>query len=373
LSGGPGKAGAHHHLLNSRLMMFLTGGAFILTGIRRLITILAINNLIYMPFEFFLKRSMGSERIHQFVLQSLLFDPLFVQILTGIQLNSKPEVLWEPVKGMFDLGIKSNGKILCLFELKMWSDLSDGQLDKQMDHLRKEKIPGFHILLGTSDLQFYRGADRDDIAIRTKKNSVKIGYAELVHSLETYISTAGHQQAIMKMASDYKSALVSQRNDLDNAWLDNSPHSKKHCYSLYNKIRSFLLKEGFKIHSVNNNGGASHVFNDQRSWFRLKYQGFDFEVYQEMLDDEYMVRIYNENAPAHIRSSLKKDFIKEFKKRAGSLQNWSYQGKASKYHKIAKFKPKVTTLAECENMAIFFKSMNPVIKEIAASIHQLGV
>jgi hypothetical protein len=326
-----------------------------------------------MPFEFFLKRSMSSERIHQFTLQSLLYDPLFVKILTGIDLDEKPNVLWEPVKSMFDLGIKSNGNTLCLFELKMWSDLSDGQLDKQTEYLDEKKIRGFHILLGTSDLQFYRGADRDDIAIRTNNNSVKIGYAELIHSLETYISKAGHQQAIVKMAFDYRNALINQRDDLENAWLDDYPHSKKHCYSLYNKIRSFLPKGHYRIHSVNNNGGASHVLNDRKSWFSVKYRGVDFEVYQEMLNDEYMVRIHSENAPAHIRSSLKKDFLKEFKIKAGTLQNWSYQGKASKYHKIAKFKPKITTLEECENLAIFFKSMNPVIKEIAASICQSGV
>jgi hypothetical protein len=260
-----------------------------------------------------------------------------------------------------------------LFELKIWSDLSDGQLEKQTKYLAEKKIRGFHILLGTSDLQFYRGIERDDIAIRTENNSVKIGYTELINSLETYISTAGHQQTIVKMASDYKNALVSQRDDLENAWLDTNQKPKKRYYSLYDKIRSFLLKDGFKIHSVNNNSGGQHILNDQKSWFPVKYQSFDFQVYQEMLDDDYMVRIYCKDAPADIRGSLKKDFIKEFKIKAGSMQNWSYQGKASKYHKIATFRPKVTTLEECENLAVFFKSMNLVIKEIASLIHQPGV
>jgi hypothetical protein len=67
-----------------------------------------------MPFEFFLKRSMSSERIHQFVLESLLFDPLFVKILTGIALDGNINVAWEPVESMFDLGIELNSKLICL-------------------------------------------------------------------------------------------------------------------------------------------------------------------------------------------------------------------------------------------------------------------
>lgn len=105
-----------------------------------------------MPFKYFLTTSLDFERTHQLILQCLLNDPAFLKLVTGLNID-KYFVKLEPVRGLFDIGILNEKKqAICLIELKMWSALSQTQLDKQLNYLVQKQCRGIHILLGTSDI-----------------------------------------------------------------------------------------------------------------------------------------------------------------------------------------------------------------------------
>ncbi|MDB4918717.1 hypothetical protein [Mucilaginibacter sp.] len=321
-----------------------------------------------MPFKHFLTTSLNFERTHQLILQCLLNDALFLKVMTGISVSSYTVQL-EPLGGLFDIGIyESNETYICLIEIKMWSNLSNTQLERQWKYLENQRCAGIHILLGTSDLQFHRDANYDELAEHTYEHSCKIGYNELVAVLDKFGEMCDPSLPVAVIACDYKNALRKQADSLDDAWLNPTAHRHFQSYSAYSKIKRYLLDECFYIYSVNNAGGASYILNDDRSWTKFRYRGHDFEIYQEMLDLQLMIRIHGAGIPNDIKNKLKERVIKELTSRDKYNLPWSFESKSSKYHKIAFFKPKLETLEDCQYVAEILKFLNPVIKDIVRTI-----
>ncbi|OCX54277.1 hypothetical protein BEL04_08445 [Mucilaginibacter sp. PPCGB 2223] len=318
-----------------------------------------------MPFKHFLGTSLDFERTHQLILQCLFNDPLFLKVMTGME-PDRYQVQLEPLGGLFDIGILDNDKkYVCLIELKMWSGLSDVQLERQAKHLESQRCPGMHILLGTTDLQFHRDQDYDELAERAYDHSCKIGYQQLIGVLDTFIVRNDPALPVSIIAANYRDALSKQAAYLDGAWLD--PYANPHfrAYSAYSKIKRYLLDECFYIYSVNNAGGAAYILNDANSWTKFTYKGHELQIYQEMLDLQLMIRIYGDGAPNHIKNQLKDRVIKELKRRDKFNLPWCFESKSSKYHKIAIYKPPLQTMEDCMHIADIFKFLNPVLKEIA--------
>jgi hypothetical protein len=318
-----------------------------------------------MPFKHFLTTSLDFERTHQLILRCLFNDPEFLRVACG-QETKEYTVKLEPIRGLFDIGIYDSGdNPLCLIELKMWSRLSKGQLEMQGKYLQDHNCNGMHILLGTSNLQFHREGKYDDITEKTYGYSSKIGYRELVAILNRFIQAGDPAKPTVKIAENYCDALKSQAEYLENAWLNPSVHLHFKAYSTYSKIRQYLLDESFYIYSVNNAGGAAYILNDDRSWKGFKFRGYDFQIYQEMLNLELMIRIYSKNAPNQIRVALKERVIEQLKKTDPHNLPWTFDSRTSKYHKIAMYKPDINTLDDCRHVAEVFKTLNPVVKQIA--------
>lgn len=321
-----------------------------------------------MPFKHFLTTSLNFERTHQLILQCLFNDPLFLKIATGVSAEGYRVVL-EPVRGLFDIGIFDAGdNAISLMELKMWSSLSGPQLERQWKYLELEQCPGAHILLGTSDLQFHREGEYDDISETTSGHSCKVGYKELITILDRFVQQSPAVEAITIIANDYKNALQQQADYLNNAWLDESANLHLRSYSTYQKIRKYLLDESFYIYTVNNAGGNAHILNDDNSWTEFSYKGYEFKIYQEILDLKLMIRIESFGAPYGVKTSLKQEVIKLLQEKDTHQLPWSFSSHTSKYHKIAIYHPSFKTEEDCRKVADIMKSLNPVIKAIVREI-----
>jgi hypothetical protein len=321
-----------------------------------------------MPFKHFLTTSLNFERTHQLILQCLFNDPLFLRSATGI-INEGYRVYLEPIRGLFDIGIYSeDDEPLCLIELKMWSGLSSPQLKRQSDYLADQSCLAMHILLGTSNLQFHRDDDYDDIVEQTGNKSCKIGYAELIKILSGFIQISGPADPITIIAKDYRDALTDQFERLDKAWLNAGENLHFRSYSTYSRIRKYLLDESLYIYTLNNGGGAAHILNDDHSWSEFDYKGHGFKIYQEMLNLEFMIRIEKYDAPNWLQAQLKDDFIKYLEDNDPFHLPWQYHSRTSKYHKIAIYSPEFRTEDDCKNMAELFKVMNPLIKDFVRKI-----
>ena len=321
-----------------------------------------------MPFKHFLNTSLGFERTHQLILQCLFNDPLFIQVASGKRIN-EIHVKLEPYNSLFDIGLfDSADECLLLIELKMWSSLSAGQLETQRDFLEKHNCQGLHILLGTSSLQFHRDKNYDEIADYTHDRSLKIGYTELIEILDRFIIKSIADLPITTIAKNYRDALHKQQIELEGAWLDRSSNLHHRCYSAYSKIRNFLLDEQVYMYTVNNAGGADHILNDEGSSTKFDFKGYPFEAYLEMVNLDFLIRISSKDAPVEVKKELKNAFIQEFLKKDIAKLPWTFESKASKYHKIAIYKTELKTIEDCEAIANLFKLLNPKIKEIAQSV-----
>lgn len=323
-----------------------------------------------MPFKQYLKNSIDFERTHQLILKTLLSDTNFVKHLTGVTIAEQAKVHLEPYSSLFDLGVFTKSEeCLCLIELKMWSSLSKNQLDRQKSFLSKHQTVGLHILLGTTDLQYFKNEQYDEIADLTHNLSKKIGYKELINILDSYISENDSANTTVQMASDYKAALSSQEKYLINAWQNPKAHDHHRYYSTYSKIKNYLTDESFSIYTVNNHGGAVYILNDSNSWCGFKYKDYKFEIYQEILNNQLMLRIYSDGVSNDIRNEVKHKFLKKFKTTEYYTVGWDHAFRASKFHKVAVYNPKLENLTDCEAVARLLKSLNPVIKEIVRNLN----
>ena len=171
-----------------------------------------------MPFSYFLKQAIGTEHTHQVILKILLEQPLFLEKLTGIKISEGYYVITEAEKGLFDLGVYFNNDVLiCLIEIKMWARLFGNQLDGQLDHIKSKPTKCFHLLLGISGMEYYKDDEVDELAQRTEHLTEKIGYQQLIASLQQYMILTKDEKPVTGIAHGYLSELESQNNFLENA------------------------------------------------------------------------------------------------------------------------------------------------------------
>lgn len=287
----------------------------------------------------FFKDALDYELNHQILIWRLLEDPAFIEGLFGYKI-SNPKVIWEYMKGTFDLAVSdSEGSSPKLFiELKMWSGLSKSQLEKQTKHIKSYGGNGIYILLGTSNIEYAKNGNRDDIAKRTMNLSQKIGYAELIEGLKKYVANIDNSSDQKDLVREYILALEYQYRDIQNCIYPKDRDKKhKYYYSIYQKIRDLYIKDeiNLEIYTENNRGGPSYILNDKSSWFKIEFEGKQFRLFQEILDGIHLIRLMGENS----NNSQKRlaNIISE-NLTESELKNYDYYHsmRVSKYMKLAR-------------------------------------
>ena len=323
-----------------------------------------------MPFNHYLSKSINHELTHQLILEILLQESKFLAALTGLHLNNYSVIL-EPEGSLFDIGIKpeESEDWLFLIEIKMWSQLSEQQLHRQTAFLQQQKGKGLHILLGTADLIYYNKGDYDKISIQTNNASRKIGYQTMINALKDFVAIEGNSK-IAAIATDYTTALQKQYVELMGAWKEKAYQNSIVHYSLYYHMMQYLPYQEYKIYTVNNAAGGATILNDQLSWRVFNYKSEQFEVYQEVLDGTYMIRIYSKSADSHLRNKLKQVFISQFRSIDQSVVPWNDYSNASKWHKIITYRPQIQNESDIKALAEILIANRVLIDEVIDEIEE---
>jgi len=270
----------------------------------------------------------------------LLEHPRFLNLLTGMTIGAY-EVCPEPVSKKFDIGLRKDQHLKweLLIELKMWSSLSENQLKDQSQYLQKENIPGLHILLGTADIVHFTDAQYDQILISSNQSSRKVGYLQLIDTLEKFTNQS-EPSILVDLAKHYQLAY----------------------YSLYHHIRQHLPGSKYPIKSVNNAAGGAIIMGDDASWISFSYENIQFQAYQEILNGTYMIRIWSKSAKIWQRHQVRSKFIATFAQADDTGINWKTNHKASIWHKILTHEPEFKSEEQFKSMAELMQKLQPLIK-----------
>lgn len=306
------------------------------------------------------------ESTHQTVLKILLEQPAFLKSIAALDLPSGYVVQSEPLGKLFDLGVKaSDGSYCCVFELKMWSRLSEGQLKKQVDYVKGKSLKCFHLLLGTSGIEYYKDGQIDELYHRSGQVSQKIGYPELISSLRDFIVYGNSADPVIGIAGEYMAALERQSSNIENAWLSENDWLRH--YSLYSQMRKYMKDGRFTVYQVDNPSGGATIFNNQFSWHGFNFRGHEFQVYQEFHNSNLMIRIHSK-APSYLRNQLKGEFVKRFSKLSEGQLDWDFSKKSSRWHQVAVLNREIKNQEVLSELCELFKSLDSISRKIVEEI-----
>lgn len=249
--------------------------------------------------DLLLETAVDYERTHQVVLYTLFEKSDLPKILTGIDRIRQTE--WEPERQLFDLGL-SNDKSRFLLEIKMWSPLTEQQLNRQVKFLQGHYgHRAGYVLLGTSWFEF----DDQRIDKETKKLGKKYGYEQLIEALNNLLTRTGQQPDVYELALAYRNTLDKQFNELKNA-VNSSKKDKLFYYSLFWHLKQQLNGFETEIYTTNNPGGPVYMLSlPSQSCESLDVYGIKTELYCEVVKDHLCIKFHADSKDAQIRRDIR--------------------------------------------------------------------
>ncbi|MBO9703650.1 MAG: hypothetical protein J7604_25825 [Sporocytophaga sp.] len=319
-----------------------------------------------------LQSAVDYERTHQIILYTLLKDINFQRLFLDIDVEQLP--VWEPLRGKFDLGIAVKKpfeaeNISAVFELKMWSNISEGQLKSQKEYLyQNENVKGFHILLGTCDYEY-----KDDYFQNVfGGRSVKISTCDLVDKLEQYKDGSEVGEDIKELVEVYIEVLKGLMNDLNFAYKRQGRLTADHFfyYSLYKKIQDLSSEQNLRIYKVNNRNSPSYIINDIDTWMSINYQGYVFRLYQEILNGEYQIRLHSNPETPDIHKRVLKDLLLVKLSQSNlNLYDLEFRGKLTKYAILARKRLSFENEKDIEGAGDLFRIGNRALRIISDELN----
>ena len=236
--------------------------------------------------DLLLRTAIDYERTHQIALFTLLSKSKLPDILVEIAMPKS--IQWEPEGQLFDLAIDDGAKSTYL-ELKMWSSLSDSQFNRQVEFLKEKKSRGLYVLLGTS---WY---ERTGKSIRDQSNGAaqKVGYDELIASLNNLMVATGQLPEVYELALAYRNAVQEQYDRLLNAYQSKSD-LKLYNYSIYHEIQKRLKDMETAIYTVTNPGGPVYILNNSDYWLDFSVDQVPSELYYELVNGRLCIKFHAE-------------------------------------------------------------------------------
>jgi len=323
--------------------------------------------------DLLLKDAKGYELTHQLILNTLLNNNEFREILLNID-DPTLKVKWEYHRGFFDLALVKNiGNVehpVCCIEIKMWSGLGDHQRNKQKDFIKQHGIKGAHILLGTSDLEYLKTDTDDQLSDLTEGFSQKIGYTELLKALSEYLKTVTKNSDEYDLIDSYLKVLVSQQKYLNDAcYQKDDVYLGHYYYSVFKRLQDRINGIITRIYTVNNRGGAVYIINDQSSWFNITYKEEKFQLYQEILNNNHEIRLYAfPESTIGVKRELAALIRGEIQQSHLNKHNYNYLGKASKYMILAKKELLFENTNDLKFEADLFTQTHDILREISRNI-----
>lgn len=224
-----------------------------------------------------------------------------------LNIDSPKHFHWEPEKQLFDLAVQDD-RTTTYIELKMWSSLSDTQFKRQVDFLKKKNSRGFYLLLGTS---WFEHTEKS-IKVKSNDRAEKIGYDQLIHSLNKLMVIKGQSPEVYELALAYRNAVQEQYDRIRTAYR-NKQDEKIFFYAIYHEIQSRLKVMETSIYTVNNPGGPVYILNSSDYWLTFTYKNTEAELYYEVVNGRLCIKFYI-NAPNAIKYELRDKLRKAIRK-----------------------------------------------------------
>ena len=236
-----------------------------------------LNKALAILFE----NSFDIEVIHQSVLITLFRNSDLANGLFKAELAI--ECQWEPKGGLFDLAIIDNDTEYYI-ELKMWSSLGTGQLERQKAFINDNGGNLIYILLGLSHFEHDNG---------TLPGS-RIGYSQLDAALQRVIEAGNHSDPVKDLAAVYKESLRVQFENLIDGHNRLAPeYGPRYYYPLFANIRARLRDTSASIFSVNNAGQTVSILQCDE-YLHLVVCDEPCQVYYEVCNDKLNFKFHSE-------------------------------------------------------------------------------
>jgi len=247
--------------------------------------------------DLLLRTAIDYERTHQVALYAWFENSDLPDLLAAVRRARPTE--WEPEGQLFDLGLSGDTSRV-LLEIKMWSSLSDQQLDRQVAFLKSHGHSGGYILLGTSWFEF----DDAMLGERTGGLGARLGYEQLIDALNRLLVAPGQPPDVYELALAYRNALDSQFTTLKNAAHSGRAKDRLFYYSLFWLLKQKLQEFKTAIYTVNNPGGPVYILNNQ-SWESLVLNGVATKLYYEVVNDRLCIKFHAASEDATNRLQIR--------------------------------------------------------------------
>ncbi|MEM7573857.1 MAG: PD-(D/E)XK nuclease family protein [Bacteroidota bacterium] len=211
------------------------------------------------PFFYFLTTCKGLEQevTHQLIWAYLFNSPTVVEIVFGFRPPNNSYCRREPERGICDLEVYDpEGKSLIGIELKMWSYVSDAQLDKQKELIKKrnKKYHFCYLLLGTSQYEFDPPEKSDDHLIKAEDLLGFFGaFNEKLDSIHKELQRATDsslpqldQEGSKQFLEEYRQAVDNQQQWLETHWQLENWNTEFQPYPASYFMRNRAVQEALK-------------------------------------------------------------------------------------------------------------------------------
>lgn len=252
--------------------------------------------------DYYLKLAIDYELTHQIILKELLQDNKFRKQLLGHSTDDY-KVIKEPFGGLFDLAIMDGADTtIACFEIKIHAGPSINQFKRQVDFVlnsaSKPKL--LYFFIGASDYEYIKDSRLDQLTgfvkghVNSDARPIKIGISRLISLIRKTIFS---NSELKNLAEAYVLQLEEMIDDFDVIDINQSSkeaNPKRFYYSHFRQIQQYLSQIDARIYTVANRGMTQYILNDQTSWFYKMFAEVEFEVYTEILNGEFRVRVSTE-------------------------------------------------------------------------------
>jgi hypothetical protein len=216
----------------------------------------------------------GQEVFHQLVLQELFGFSDLAQRLGIWHYTQPPAVVYEPRRGLFDLGLAqfaegADAPVEVYLELKVWSQLEAEQFRRQ--HEGAGSVPVVYLLVGPT---FFRWQHLPAPRF--------IGLSELAEAVSSI--GQGYGGSVGDLARAYGARLTEEAKRWSQPLDPAGPWDALDHFRFYAEIAPNWPVD-VQIYPVTNRSGPQYVLNTPTAWRRPDAAGWtDADVYWELID-----------------------------------------------------------------------------------------
>lgn len=244
------------------------------------------------------------EIVHNLIFSDLLAEKELQELILGEALENAYQVEREYVGGLFDIALLQDNEPVAVIELKVVSGLHKGQIERQLDYIKKtQEGLLIYCLIGVSGVE---NLAWHELKMHEEPFVRRFTTVDLLRFFEN-VKRDIWSDAKRGLFNSYKNALERQWDYFENAYGNETANDYFRYLSFYHHVSKALTdsKVSTHIYSLNNRAGISYILNVYNSWLRIQYKGFKFRLFHELNASKssqgailHEVKLYSEPNPS---------------------------------------------------------------------------